>query len=138
MKIIGVSRGHDLVMGVPLQLHASATDQRLCERARMHADCVCVRESKCVCVCVCVAVIMSPYEKNPFFWRQLWRVVERSDLVVQVLDARTPLVRHVPFAPAPLTCMHTRANRDSELPKGTRSRAATRRLSGARACGHAV
>ena len=54
MKIIGVSRGHDLVMGVPLQLHASATDQRLCERARMHADCERERESKCVCVCVCV------------------------------------------------------------------------------------
>ena len=63
MKNIGVSRGHDLVMGVPLQLHASATDQRLCERARMHADCVCVceRVSVCVCVCVCVCLCCSDY-----------------------------------------------------------------------------
>ena len=34
---------------------------------------------------------VSPFEKNPEVWRQLWRVVERSDIVVQVLDARDPL-----------------------------------------------
>lgn len=26
------------------------------------------------------------------FWRQLWRVVERSDVVVQIVDARNPLL----------------------------------------------
>lgn len=31
---------------------------------------------------------MTPYEKNLEFWRQLWRVVERSDIVVQIVDAR--------------------------------------------------
>mmetsp|Transcript_9424 Transcript_9424/g.10748 ORF Transcript_9424/g.10748 Transcript_9424/m.10748 type:complete len:588 (-) Transcript_9424:363-2126(-) len=35
---------------------------------------------------------LSPFEKNLAYWRQLWRVVERSDLVVQVVDARNPLL----------------------------------------------
>jgi len=34
---------------------------------------------------------MTPYEKNVEVWRQLWRVVERSDVLVQVVDARNPL-----------------------------------------------
>ena len=33
---------------------------------------------------------MTPYEKNLQVWRQLWRVVERSHVVCQVLDARNP------------------------------------------------
>jgi len=39
----------------------------------------------------CGAVV-TPYEKNLDFWRQLWRVVERSDVVVQIVDARHPLL----------------------------------------------
>ncbi|XP_023238713.1 large subunit GTPase 1 homolog [Centruroides sculpturatus] len=35
-------------------------------------------------------IILTPYEKNIEFWRQLWRVVERSDIVVQIVDARNP------------------------------------------------
>lgn len=38
------------------------------------------------------AILMTPYEKNLEFWRQLWRVVERSDVVVQIVDARNPLL----------------------------------------------
>lgn len=34
---------------------------------------------------------VTPFEKNLEVWRQLWRVVERSDLVVQIVDARNPL-----------------------------------------------
>eukprot|EP00933_Yihiella_yeosuensis_P013772 TRINITY_DN12607_c1_g3_i1.p1 TRINITY_DN12607_c1_g3~~TRINITY_DN12607_c1_g3_i1.p1 ORF type:complete len:539 (+),score=126.74 TRINITY_DN12607_c1_g3_i1:156-1619(+) len=34
--------------------------------------------------------VMTPYERNIDFWRQLWRCVERSDLVVQILDIRDP------------------------------------------------
>lgn len=34
--------------------------------------------------------ILTPYEKNLEFWRQLWRVIERSDVVVQIVDARNP------------------------------------------------
>eukprot|EP00375_Theileria_parva_P003519 XP_766202.1 hypothetical protein [Theileria parva strain Muguga] len=34
---------------------------------------------------------MTPYEKNLEFWRQLWRVIERSHLVLIILDARDPL-----------------------------------------------
>jgi hypothetical protein len=34
---------------------------------------------------------MTPFEKNLEVWRQLWRVLERSDVVVQVVDARDPL-----------------------------------------------
>lgn len=37
-------------------------------------------------------LMMTPYEKNLEFWRQLWRVVERSDVVAQIVDARNPLL----------------------------------------------
>ena len=37
-------------------------------------------------------IVMTPYEKNLEFWRQLWRVIERSDIIVQVVDARNPLL----------------------------------------------
>ena len=36
-------------------------------------------------------VLMTPYERNLEVWRQLWRVIERSDVVVLILDARNPL-----------------------------------------------
>mmetsp|Transcript_44086 Transcript_44086/g.79324 ORF Transcript_44086/g.79324 Transcript_44086/m.79324 type:complete len:575 (-) Transcript_44086:66-1790(-) len=35
-------------------------------------------------------LVMTPYERNLDFWRQLWRCVERSDVLVQILDARDP------------------------------------------------
>lgn len=35
---------------------------------------------------------MTPFERNLEVWRQLWRVIERSDLVVQIVDARNPLL----------------------------------------------
>mmetsp|Transcript_31420 Transcript_31420/g.73364 ORF Transcript_31420/g.73364 Transcript_31420/m.73364 type:complete len:585 (+) Transcript_31420:143-1897(+) len=35
-------------------------------------------------------LVMTPYERNLDFWRQLWRCVERSTLLVQILDARDP------------------------------------------------
>jgi large subunit GTPase 1 len=37
-------------------------------------------------------VVLTPFERNLELWRQLWRVVERSDLVVQIVDARHPLL----------------------------------------------
>jgi len=37
-------------------------------------------------------VLLTPFEKNLEVWRQLWRVVERSDVVVQIVDARDPLL----------------------------------------------
>eukprot|EP00892_Ulva_mutabilis_P007126 jgi/Ulvmu1/4786/UM020_0071.1 len=36
-------------------------------------------------------LIITPFEKNLEVWRQLWRVLERSDVIVQVVDARDPL-----------------------------------------------
>lgn len=36
-------------------------------------------------------VVLSPFERNVDFWRQLWRTVERSDVIVQIVDARDPL-----------------------------------------------
>ncbi|KNC50777.1 uncharacterized protein AMSG_06673 [Thecamonas trahens ATCC 50062] len=36
------------------------------------------------------AVHVTPFEKNINMWRQLWRVVEKSHVVVQILDARNP------------------------------------------------
>jgi large subunit GTPase 1 len=35
---------------------------------------------------------VTPFEKNLEVWRQLWRVLERSDLVCQIVDARNPLL----------------------------------------------
>ncbi|XP_030751131.1 large subunit GTPase 1 homolog [Sitophilus oryzae] len=37
-------------------------------------------------------ILLTPYEKNLEFWRQLWRVIERSDVIVQIVDARNPLL----------------------------------------------
>lgn len=37
-------------------------------------------------------LLMTPFERNVEVWRQLWRVIERSDLVVQIVDARNPLL----------------------------------------------
>ncbi|KAK1742978.1 Ras GTPase, GNL1-like [Skeletonema marinoi] len=34
---------------------------------------------------------VTPYEKNLHVWRQLWRVLERSAVVLQIVDARNPL-----------------------------------------------
>ncbi|KAL4737542.1 hypothetical protein BDV11DRAFT_153904 [Aspergillus similis] len=37
-------------------------------------------------------LLMTPFERNLEVWRQLWRVIERSDIVVQIVDARNPLL----------------------------------------------
>ena len=37
-------------------------------------------------------LLMTPFERNLEVWRQLWRVIERTDLVVQIVDARNPLL----------------------------------------------
>eukprot|EP00808_Paulinella_micropora_P014118 g6449.t1 len=39
---------------------------------------------------------LTPFEKNIQVWKQLWRVLERSDVVVQILDARNPLLFRSP------------------------------------------
>jgi len=40
--------------------------------------------------------VVTPYEKNLEFWRQLWRVIERSDVVIQIVDSRHPLLFRCP------------------------------------------
>jgi len=35
---------------------------------------------------------ITPFERNLEVWRQLWRVIERSDIIVQIVDARHPLL----------------------------------------------
>ena len=37
------------------------------------------------------SLLLTPFEKNIEIWRQLWRVVERSDAIIQVVDCRDPL-----------------------------------------------
>ncbi|GAA5880909.1 hypothetical protein JCM1840_003628 [Sporobolomyces johnsonii] len=37
------------------------------------------------------SLLLTPFERNLEVWRQLWRTCERSDLVVQIVDARNPL-----------------------------------------------
>uniref|UniRef100_A0ACD5W8W7 Uncharacterized protein n=2 Tax=Avena sativa TaxID=4498 RepID=A0ACD5W8W7_AVESA len=41
-------------------------------------------------------IVLTPFEKNIDIWRQLWRVAERSDLLVMVVDARDPLFYRCP------------------------------------------
>ena len=36
--------------------------------------------------------VLCPYEKNIELWRQLWRVVERCDVILNILDCRNPNV----------------------------------------------
>ncbi|KAK3836246.1 MAG: P-loop containing nucleoside triphosphate hydrolase protein [Linnemannia gamsii] len=36
-------------------------------------------------------LLLTPFERNIEVWRQLWRVIERSHLIVQIVDARNPL-----------------------------------------------
>ncbi|EJD45816.1 P-loop containing nucleoside triphosphate hydrolase protein [Auricularia subglabra TFB-10046 SS5] len=36
-------------------------------------------------------LVFTPFERNIEVWRQLWRVIERSHLIVQIVDARNPL-----------------------------------------------
>ena len=36
--------------------------------------------------------ILTPFERNLEIWRQLWRVIEHCDLLVQIVDARNPLL----------------------------------------------
>jgi large subunit GTPase 1 len=36
------------------------------------------------------SISMTPFEKNLNVWRQLWRVVEMSNVLVQIVDARDP------------------------------------------------
>merc|ERR1719401_119792 len=38
-----------------------------------------------------LAPSVTPYEKNLHVWRQLWRVLERSAVVLNIVDARNPL-----------------------------------------------
>jgi len=37
-------------------------------------------------------LIFTPFERNLEVWRQLWRVIERSEIVVQIVDARNPML----------------------------------------------
>ncbi|KAI5480703.1 ribosome biogenesis large subunit GTPase 1 [Pseudohyphozyma bogoriensis] len=37
------------------------------------------------------SLLLTPFERNLEVWRQLWRTLERSDLIVQIVDARNPL-----------------------------------------------
>ena len=37
-----------------------------------------------------VKLAITPFEKNIEVWRQLWRVIEKSDLLLQIVDARNP------------------------------------------------
>jgi len=37
-----------------------------------------------------VKLAITPFEKNLEVWKQLWRVIERSDLLLQIVDARNP------------------------------------------------
>jgi large subunit GTPase 1 len=35
--------------------------------------------------------IFTPFEKNIEVWRQMWRVIEKSDIICQIVDGRNPL-----------------------------------------------
>lgn len=48
-------------------------------------------------------LVLTPFEKNLEVWRQLWRVLERSDVVVQVRPAVEPRVQQA-FNQGALAC----------------------------------
>lgn len=37
-----------------------------------------------------VKLAITPFEKNIEVWKQLWRVIEKSDMLLQIVDARNP------------------------------------------------
>ncbi|KTW26805.1 uncharacterized protein T551_03267 [Pneumocystis jirovecii RU7] len=37
-------------------------------------------------------LLLTPFERNIEVWRQLWRVIEKCHLIVQIVDARNPLL----------------------------------------------
>ncbi|VDP93805.1 unnamed protein product [Echinostoma caproni] len=81
-----------LVASYPSQLDARADfqcfyNERLDRISQKHTTGSAVLAARQVC-----GVVLTPFEKNLEFWRQLWRVVERSDLLVQIVDARQPLL----------------------------------------------
>ena len=41
-------------------------------------------------------MVVTPFERNLEVWRQLWRVLERSHVVVQIVDARNPMFFRCP------------------------------------------
>ncbi|XP_029471651.1 large subunit GTPase 1 homolog isoform X1 [Rhinatrema bivittatum] len=55
-------------------------------------------------------LILTPFERNLDFWRQLWRVIERSDVVVQIVDGRNPLL----FRCQDLECYVKEVGQDKE------------------------
>ncbi|KAJ1393787.1 P-loop containing nucleoside triphosphate hydrolase [Sesbania bispinosa] len=68
----------------PEELHANETQAFLIWRRSLAR----LEENK--------RLVLTPFEKNLDIWRQLWRVVERSDLLVMVVDARDPLFYRCP------------------------------------------
>uniref|UniRef100_UPI00398F7076 large subunit GTPase 1 homolog n=1 Tax=Pristiophorus japonicus TaxID=55135 RepID=UPI00398F7076 len=55
-------------------------------------------------------LILTPFERNLDFWRQLWRVIERSDIIIQIVDARNPLL----FRCEDLECYVKEVQKDKE------------------------
>lgn len=41
-------------------------------------------------------LLISPFEKNLEVWKQLWRVVEKCDVLVQIVDGRNPMLFRCP------------------------------------------
>lgn len=37
-----------------------------------------------------VRLAITPFEKNIEVWKQLWRVIEKADILFQIVDARNP------------------------------------------------
>jgi len=37
-----------------------------------------------------MTLAITPFEKNIEVWRQLWRVIERAEILLQIVDARNP------------------------------------------------
>lgn len=43
-----------------------------------------------------LSLAITPFEKNLDVWRQLWRVIEKSQLLLQIVDARNPYFYYSP------------------------------------------
>lgn len=61
-----------------------------------------------------IKLAITPFEKNIEVWRQLWRVIEKSDLLLQIVDARNPFFYYSQDLEKYISEISDRFNNDAE------------------------
>ncbi|KAK4241452.1 large subunit GTPase 1 [Achaetomium macrosporum] len=89
--VLGKQREHKARLTVPRRPHWDASTTRE-ELDRLERDSFLEWRKGLAELQETQDLLMTPFERNLEVWRQLWRVIERSDVVVQIVDARNPLM----------------------------------------------